>query len=377
MIFRLLWFLVLTHVATAWVLAIRHGLVARHQASETDKRRLPQPSVSILVPAWNERGTIENCIQCLRRIDYPDWEALILAGGPDGTYEAALEAAEGDPHFRLIARSPEPKNTAINRGIQASKSEIVVFLDADGLVSPKWLEELVKPLMMGASVSVGHRIAKKVTWATLAEQMEDMHAFEITAENPVYGDCSIAIWRSVLNRLGGLPTAAFGAEDWIVKVLVEETGGSVGYAGGAVLYTNRPATFSESWRNAIRNHQAHLGGLQDNYRGLLRTPRWIVGLSYYFLMDCAFACAVTATLIINCWQPSWGVSLPRVLLLAVFWFVLRHASLAFEIAAYTREISWLSRSWSIVSMYAIRCLAVIPAIVRGRLKNAYYKGPRL
>ncbi|MDA8216083.1 MAG: glycosyltransferase, partial [Dehalococcoidales bacterium] len=79
------------HVAFAWLLSLYRGWRARCPVPET-AGEADRPPVSILVPAWQERGTAERCITSLRRLRYPRWEAVIIAGGSDGTYEATLRA---------------------------------------------------------------------------------------------------------------------------------------------------------------------------------------------------------------------------------------------------------------------------------------------
>ena len=155
-LFRLLWILVPLHIGLTWVQAGFRGWRAR-QSEVPQPSPAPEelPPVSVLVPAWNERGTVERNIAALKQVEYPCWEAIILAGGEDGTHEAAQQAAAEDARFRILERGPEPKNAALNRGVGAAQHDVVVLLDCDNIVEPGWLAGLMAPIARGASVAVG------------------------------------------------------------------------------------------------------------------------------------------------------------------------------------------------------------------------------
>src|SRR5262245_45286043 len=103
------------HVIVVWMAAIWHGLRARqaHQ-HQTPHQLALWPFVSVIIPAWQERGTLERCIASLRLVDYAEWEVVIVAGGLDGTYRAAVEACQGLEHFQVIEQQPRGKNAALN-----------------------------------------------------------------------------------------------------------------------------------------------------------------------------------------------------------------------------------------------------------------------
>ena len=103
---------------------------------------LSPPFVSIVVPVRNGERTVEDCIVSLLRMDYPSDRREILVvdnGSRDGT----VRIIRRHPVTCLseIRRGPAP---ARNRGIEASHGEIIAFTDADCVVEPSWLSELVR-----------------------------------------------------------------------------------------------------------------------------------------------------------------------------------------------------------------------------------------
>jgi chlorobactene glucosyltransferase len=67
------------------------------------------PRISVLVPARNEEGTIEQCITSLLAQDYPDLDVLVLDDdSTDGTQEILCRLAAADRRLRVLEGRPLP-----------------------------------------------------------------------------------------------------------------------------------------------------------------------------------------------------------------------------------------------------------------------------
>ncbi len=101
-----------------------------------------KPLVSVIVPVRDGEPIIADCLDSILATDYPADRREILVvdnGSSDGT--AALIRA------RPVRYLNEPRrgvSNARNRGIAESEGEILAFVDADCLVEPQWLGELVR-----------------------------------------------------------------------------------------------------------------------------------------------------------------------------------------------------------------------------------------
>jgi glycosyltransferase involved in cell wall biosynthesis len=98
-------------------------------------------SVSIVIPAHNERQTIERVVRSSADA-IPGAEIIVVDdGSTDDTYEAAAGTGA-----RVIRLDPnQGKGAALRRGIQEATGEILVFIDGDGQDSPYEI-----PLLVGA-----------------------------------------------------------------------------------------------------------------------------------------------------------------------------------------------------------------------------------
>lgn len=100
-----------------------------------------QPFVSVIVPTLDEEKNIEDCLESLLNLDYPEkkYEIIVVDGGSeDKTVEIAKK-------YQVKVLHNKKKNAAAGRniGIKNSMADLVAFTDADCVVSKKWLKVLV------------------------------------------------------------------------------------------------------------------------------------------------------------------------------------------------------------------------------------------
>lgn len=102
-----------------------------------------QYSVSIIVPARNEKGNIENAIK--RTPDFGTHQEFVFIEGhsADNTYEEMLRVKEAypDKDIKVLRQSKKGKGNAVREAFEAASGEILMILDADLTMPP---EELPK-----------------------------------------------------------------------------------------------------------------------------------------------------------------------------------------------------------------------------------------
>ncbi len=102
------------------------------------------PLISIIIPNWNGKHFLVECMDSLKEQTFHDFETILVDNGStDGSAEI-VEKRYGD--FIGIIRNK--KNLGFtggnNIGIQAAKGKYIVLLNNDTWVEPNWLEELSK-----------------------------------------------------------------------------------------------------------------------------------------------------------------------------------------------------------------------------------------
>ncbi len=99
------------------------------------------PSVSIIVPCFNEEKTVVKTVHSLLNLNYPKNKLEILViddGSTDKTFQKA-KLLERYKQVKVFHKENGGKYTALNYGLSKTKAEFVGCLDADSFVSPQAL----------------------------------------------------------------------------------------------------------------------------------------------------------------------------------------------------------------------------------------------
>lgn len=230
------------------ILAFTQFLRARRRERTHFGERF-QPTVSIIVPAFNEEKVIERTVRSLLASDYPDFEVIIVDdGSSDDTYGVAFRSFENDPRVAVFTKENGGKAEALNLGWRKGKGEIVVALDADTLFLPETMGALAhrfadeKIGAVAGNAKVGNRINLVTKWQALeyvTSQNFDRRAFaSLNCITVVPG--SVGAWRrSVLEETGGFSSDTL-AEDQDLTIKVRKLGYTIGYDEKAVGLTEAP-----------------------------------------------------------------------------------------------------------------------------------------
>ncbi|MES2436686.1 MAG: glycosyltransferase family 2 protein [Patescibacteria group bacterium] len=103
------------------------------------------PSVTIVVPIWNEEKTVSKTVQSLLAMNYPQDKLKIFVvddGSTDSSWEIVQQYA-GHPQIELYHKENGGKHTAVNYAIDRSTSEFFGCLDADSEVDADTLKKMI------------------------------------------------------------------------------------------------------------------------------------------------------------------------------------------------------------------------------------------
>ena len=103
------------------------------------------PSVTIIVPCFNEEHTVCDTVKSLLNLDYPKERLFIIAvddGSTDGTFRE-LSKFKNNSQFSILSKENGGKHTALNLALEKVESDLVGCLDADSFVNPDALKKIV------------------------------------------------------------------------------------------------------------------------------------------------------------------------------------------------------------------------------------------
>jgi cellulose synthase/poly-beta-1,6-N-acetylglucosamine synthase-like glycosyltransferase len=126
------------------ILFILNKIIPKHSLPHRD-RDIEWPSITLLVPAYNEEGIIEHKIRNCLALDYPFelfnvW--IASDGSSDKTNEIVKRYASSDNRVVLLEFPRTGKSGIINLAMENIKSDIVVFTDANVMLEKNVLKEL-------------------------------------------------------------------------------------------------------------------------------------------------------------------------------------------------------------------------------------------
>ena len=124
------------------------------------------PRVSVIVCSFNGGKTLRDCLEALDRIDYPDYEIVIVDDGSTDhspevisqwtkDREAQLEGWKNRPDLQSVRQDNMGLSHARNTGANTATGEILAYTDSDCMADPDWLYYLIGTLLSGDYAGVG------------------------------------------------------------------------------------------------------------------------------------------------------------------------------------------------------------------------------
>jgi dolichol-phosphate mannosyltransferase len=133
------------------------------------KNKTKKPVLSIIIPVYNEKKTIEKLVNKVDQIEIDKQIIIIDDGSTDGSTELIKKIRINSPSIKLFHKYNQGKGTSIRTGLQKATGEFTVIQDADLEYTPFDLEVLIQPLLSKrTNVVYGSRfkLAKKGVYSS-------------------------------------------------------------------------------------------------------------------------------------------------------------------------------------------------------------------
>jgi len=115
--------------------------------------------LSILIPCFNERKTIEEILLRVEACSHQPKEIIVIDdGSTDGTREILSKRPSRDAELIIFHEENLGKGAALRTGIAAATGEIIIIQDADLEYDPSEIPRVIEPIIAGqADVVYGSR----------------------------------------------------------------------------------------------------------------------------------------------------------------------------------------------------------------------------
>ncbi len=281
----------------AWEALAQAKGALRYLVEGEDRRAAPRasfaPTVTLLVPAYNEEEVIDAKLDNSLKLDYPAEQTQILVGSDGSTDDTErLVLARQDGRIALSEAARGGKVAVLNRCIPMARGEIVVLTDANTEIDPKAIKRLVRHFedpSVGAVVGrlrLYNRINREFeeslywTYETWLKLYEGRHGAVLGANGGLY-----AIRRTAFEQL---PPSTV-VDDFVIPLRLLARGQRVLFDPEAVAYEETTEDYGKEFARRARIGAGDfaslslLGGLLNPRRGFVAYAFW----SHKLLRWCA------------------------------------------------------------------------------------------
>lgn len=185
------------------------------------------PSISIIVPCYNQAEYLNECLQSVLKQTYQNWECIIVNdGSSDHTEQLAETWLLRDDRFKYIGTINSGVSNARNIGIKESNGEIILPLDADDKIGKAYLEKAIKAFSNNSLLKVVYCYAEKFGDEKGRWNLPDFSLQKLASDNIIF--CSALFKKEDWKDVGGYDvTMISGLEDWEFWIALLKNSGDV------------------------------------------------------------------------------------------------------------------------------------------------------
>ena len=221
------------------------------------------PRISVVICVYNGEDLIEEALDGVSQLDYPDYEVIVVDdGSKDRTFERI--GKKGDERGYRVIRLPKNRglSNARNVGMRAATGEIIAYLDHDASPDKHWLRYLALTFLSSKHAVVGGPNINPLSSNWIADCVNQVPGNpQIVMIDDELADhipgCNLAVRRSFLEAMGGFNLDYPGAGDdvdfcWRVQKL----GGTLGVSAGAMVWHHRRGSI----KGFLKQQKSYGGG---------------------------------------------------------------------------------------------------------------------
>jgi glycosyltransferase involved in cell wall biosynthesis len=235
-----------------------------------------EPIVSVIIPTFNRRAWIGECLDSVLRQSYQNVEVIVV---DDVSTDDTVAWIADQPRYQNVRVHVQTQNggasLARNKGIELSTGELIAFIDSDDMLMPEHIEKAVAAFQGCADLGLfccdsriidaeSNNLFDGMTWHEAlgkAKGIEIKTGLRNIQSVLSYSNCfpGFTLRRDVFEELGAFDQSIFPADDYDLALRV---------AGSRfkVYYLNEPLCLR-------REHDGQLSGVQNSVKTQLQLIR--------------------------------------------------------------------------------------------------------
>lgn len=219
---------------------------------------LDWPSMSVVVCTYNGIRTIRNCLDGLRKLEYPNFEVIVVNdGSTDGTGLVAEEYG-----FKVITTENRGLSSARNTGMREAKGEIVAYIDDDARPDPHWLTYLAASFLQTKHVGIGGPNLPFQNDNLVAECVANspgnpIHVLLTDQEAEHIPGCNMAFRKTALEAIEGFDERfRIAGDDVDLCWRLQQRGWTLGFNPAAMVWHHRRNRVKTFWKQQLNYGKA-------------------------------------------------------------------------------------------------------------------------
>lgn len=357
------------------------------------------PGVSILVPAHNEGGNLEETITSLQALDYPSYEVIIIDDGSSDGTGALIDRYADQRALRAIhLETNQGKAAALRVGALAARHEILVCIDGDALLDTNalwWMVRHFEDARVGA-VTGNPRVRTRSTLIGKIQVGEFSSIVGLIKRSQrIYGRVFTVSGVVAAFRRSALYDAGFWdltklTDDIDISWRLQMQHWGIRFESNAICWILMPETLKGLWKQRLRWAEGGMEVALDHAGALLNWRRrhmWPVLAEFVLSVLWSYTMLILGLLLLISqvmdipeipdlreWLPSWGgalIGLTCLLQFALSVFIDSRYEKRFP--RYYFWIIWYPMLYWLLSVFTT--IVAVPRAVFRRRRQATWTSP--
>jgi cellulose synthase/poly-beta-1,6-N-acetylglucosamine synthase-like glycosyltransferase len=230
------------------------------------------PSVSFLIPCWNEGITIKRTVDSIFQLQYPIDKLNIVIiddGSSDNTWKV-MQSFKNNPRVKILQKKNSGKYSALNLGLEHCSTELFASVDADTILDNQALVEIVKYFKNPEIVAVGGSVLidSPSSFAQKAQSVEyQMNSYVkkmlgFTGGVLVVPGAFSVFRTDIVKQIGGYREGN-NLEDLELTFRIQTKNMKVDHCHTAFAFTKGPATLGAFFKQRLRWSRGFLGNVME------------------------------------------------------------------------------------------------------------------
>lgn len=247
---------------------------------------MPEKSISIIIPTYNEEQYLGGCLDSIFALDFPiDRIEVILVdnGSTDKTHEIA------DSYAVKVLRDDKMNVSGLrNIGSKEAEGDILAFVDADCLVSREWLKQASKYFKREEVAAWGAppELPSEATW--VQETWYLIRRKQMPVQNVNWLETmNLFVRKEQFLAIGGFNESLITCEDVDFCYRIRRYGSIISDSSLKVVHLGEASTLKEFIRKEIWRGKSNLTGVRSHGFTLKELPSLSIPIYFgVFLPGC-------------------------------------------------------------------------------------------